>query len=124
MPWGNIKNLRFVSRIMVPYGPNLYGEPPLQMAQDRPWQGYGFGMEAVEELTYDRYLRKVCLLYLGEPRTIILTQYLYLYSYVLFLPGIGCNWNFVIQTALLRSSKRKGFRSKSYSFSSSTGILE
>jgi hypothetical protein len=53
MPRGNIKDLRFVSRIMVPYGPNLFGEPPLQTAQDRPWQGYGFGMNAVEKLTYD-----------------------------------------------------------------------
>lgn len=56
MPEGNLADLRFVSRIMVPYGPNIFGEPPLQTAnttKPSEWQGYGFGMGAGEELTYD-----------------------------------------------------------------------
>ena len=39
----NLIDLKFVSRIMLPYGPDLFSEPP-QTADDHPWAGYGYGM--------------------------------------------------------------------------------
>ena len=40
----NLKGINFVSRFMMPYGPNLYGTPPLQTSADQPYAGYGYGM--------------------------------------------------------------------------------
>ena len=40
----NLKGINFVSRFMMPYGPNLYGTPPLQTSTDQPYAGYGYGM--------------------------------------------------------------------------------
>ena len=40
----NLKDMKFVSRFMMPYGPNLYGKPPLQTSSDQPYAGYGYGM--------------------------------------------------------------------------------
>ena len=84
-PRGNLADLRFVSRIMVPYGPNLFGDPPLQTADERPpWQGYGFGMGAGEELIYDTkekyaYVASavgfVTVVDFGQPQTPLLTDY-------------------------------------------------
>jgi len=42
---GNLKDLRFVSRFMVPYGPDIFGDGNSpQSPDDRPYRGYGFGM--------------------------------------------------------------------------------
>ena len=40
----NLKGINFVSRFMMPYGPNLCGTPPLQTSTDQPYAGYGYGM--------------------------------------------------------------------------------
>jgi len=84
-PRGNLKDLKFVSRIMVPYGPNLLdNSTKLQVAEDRPWRGYGFGIGAAEELAYDRrqhyaYVASlqgyVTVVDFGTPAAPILTDY-------------------------------------------------
>lgn len=40
----NLKDLVLQSRIIVPYGPDIYSENPTQTAEDRPYKGYGYGM--------------------------------------------------------------------------------
>ena len=49
----NLKGLNFVSRIYLPYGLDKYSDNPSQESGDRPFKGYGFGMNAVSELAYD-----------------------------------------------------------------------
>ena len=42
-PVENLLDVRFLSRVTLPYGPDLYGDNP-QKKTDRPFRGYGFGM--------------------------------------------------------------------------------
>lgn len=39
----NLRGLDFVSRLTVPYGPDIQSNPP-QTGSDQPYKGYGFGM--------------------------------------------------------------------------------
>lgn len=73
-----------MSRITVPYGPNLFGDPPLQTAEERPWRGYGFGMGASEELAFDTkekyaYIASavgfVTVVDFAQPETPLVTDY-------------------------------------------------
>jgi hypothetical protein len=47
LPAGNVKDLWFVSRIILPYGPDIYSDNEPQSSEDRPFRGYGFGMVCV-----------------------------------------------------------------------------
>ena len=40
----NLIGLNLQSRIIVPYGPDIYSENPTQTEEDRPYRGYGYGM--------------------------------------------------------------------------------
>jgi hypothetical protein len=57
MPKGNILDLKFASRITLPYGPDLYPDDPSdnneENQQQQPYQGYGFAMGAAEAIEYD-----------------------------------------------------------------------
>ena len=57
MPEDNLVSFDFVSRITVPYGPDLYpddgtGKSP-QKGTEQPYRGYGYGMGTMEEMSYD-----------------------------------------------------------------------
>ena len=39
----NLRGLNFVSRFMLPYGPDLLSNPP-QSGNDHPYKGYGYGV--------------------------------------------------------------------------------
>ncbi|CAJ1963749.1 unnamed protein product [Cylindrotheca closterium] len=53
MPKGNIKSFDFKSRIILPYGPDLYGSEVPQSPNEQPYRGYGPGMGASETVQYD-----------------------------------------------------------------------
>lgn len=52
-PAENLRGFDFVSRVYVPYGPDLYSENPPQDPSDQPYRGFGYGMGATEEIAYD-----------------------------------------------------------------------
>ena len=47
----DFKDLVFKNRLFVPYGPDLTSDPP--QPSNEVWEGYGFGMGAVEHFAYD-----------------------------------------------------------------------
>ena len=51
-PKGNVLDLTFQSRVTIPYGPDLFSDPP-QSPEDQPYRGYGVGMGAAESIMYD-----------------------------------------------------------------------
>lgn len=53
----DLKDLVFKNRLFVPYGPDLTTDPP--QSSDEVWEGFGFGMGAVEHFAYDPYQRYV-----------------------------------------------------------------
>lgn len=57
MDGNDLKDLVFKNRLFVPYGPDLTTDPP--QSSGEVWEGYGFGMGAVEHFAYDPYQRYV-----------------------------------------------------------------
>lgn len=53
----DVQDLVFQNRLFVPYGPDLTTSPP--QPSNEVWEGYGFGMGAVEHFAYDPYQRYV-----------------------------------------------------------------
>ena len=43
----NLIDLTFKSRIILPYGPDLYSNNPKQSNTDQPYKGYGYGMVSI-----------------------------------------------------------------------------
>ena len=59
----NLKSINLVSRLYIPYGPDLASDPP-QRSDEQPYRGYGYGMEAVDRVIFDpvnHYLYSVSL---------------------------------------------------------------
>ena len=54
-----VTGLAFKHRLYVPYGPDLTLSPPQNGTNGEIWNGYGFGMGAVEHFAYDPYQRYV-----------------------------------------------------------------
>ena len=46
-----VKDLKFINRAYVPYGPDLT-TTPIQSSSE-VWEGYGYGMAAAEHFAYD-----------------------------------------------------------------------
>ena len=54
MPRGNVIDLKLISRITLPYGPDLYQRSPPQSGTDGTiYEGYGPSMGAAEQIQYD-----------------------------------------------------------------------